>query len=131
MSILLTCLFIACCLPILSKIPVVLAMNQEKGGYNNNYPRIQQDALKGLGARAVSGHKNSYESLLIFGLCLLPAIALNHATAAIQDLAILYLVSRVLYHICYLFDWASVRSIMWAISFAASLGILALCFRLN
>lgn len=127
MSILLICLFVACCLPILSKIPVVMAMNAAKGGYDNHYPRAQQSTLKGLGARAVSAHQNSYESLLIFGLCLLPAIALNHVTPITQNLAILYIVSRIVYHTCYLLDWASLRSLVWAIGFFASLGILITC----
>ena len=68
MNTLLTCLFIAMLLPYLAKGPVAWAM-AKAGGYDNHHPRSQQAQLTGFGARALAGHQNAFESLLIF--CLL------------------------------------------------------------
>lgn len=64
MHTLLTCLFIAMLLPYLAKGPVAWAM-VKAGGYDNHHPRTQQAQLTGFGARALAGHQNAFESLLI------------------------------------------------------------------
>ena len=127
MSILIICLLIACLIPYLSKIPVALAMKNQPGGYDNYHPRAQQTALTGFGARAVAAHQNSFESLLIFSAAVLTALATQHTTSTIQTLAILYLVTRCIYHIFYLLNFASLRSLIWAIGLLASLSIIWLC----
>src|SRR4051812_12319023 len=101
---LILCLFIACLLPYLSKIPVALAMKNQPEGYNNNEPRAQQAVLTGFGGRAVAGHQNSFESLIIFSAAILTALATQHATPVIKGLAIFYLITRCVYHIIYLLD---------------------------
>ncbi len=127
MSILIVNLFIACLLPYLAKIPVAVAMAKQSGGYDNNYPRIQQLALQGFGSRAVAAHQNSFESLIIFAAAILLAIATNHTTCTIQVWAIVYLVSRIIYHIFYLLNWANARSSIWFLGLFASLSIIWLC----
>ena len=120
-------LFIACLFPYLSKIPVAFAMNSQPGGYDNNHPRAQQAALTGFGARALAAHQNSFESLLIFSVAILTALATNHTNATIQVLAVVYLISRCIYHLFYLLNWATLRSTIWAIGTVASLSVLWLC----
>ena len=127
MHTLILCLFIACLLPYLAKIPVAMAMNKQPKGYDNNHPRAQQAALTGYGARAVAAHQNSFESLIIFSSAILTAIATQHVTHGIQVLAVVYLVSRGIYHLFYLLNWATLRSSIWAIGVIASLSIIWLC----
>jgi len=127
MNLLILCLFIACLLPYLSKFPVAIAMKNQPGGYDNNQPRIQQAVLTGLGARAVAAHQNSFESLIIFSAAILTALATQHITPTIQALAIVYLITRCIYHVLYLLDWATLRSSIWAISLLSSLAIIGLC----
>jgi len=124
---LILCLFIACLLPYLSKIPVGIAMGKQPGGYDNNHPRTQQMALTGFGARANAAHSNSFESLIIFSAAILTALATQHITNVIQGLAIFYLVTRCIYHILYLIDWAGLRSLVWSFSLFSSLAIIWLC----
>jgi uncharacterized MAPEG superfamily protein len=131
MHTLILCLFIACLLPYLSKIPVALAMKEQPGGYDNSDPRGQQAALTGFGARAVAAHQNSFESLIIYAAAVLTALATQHITPVIEWLALSYLVIRVVYHVLYLLDWATLRSTVWALSLFASLSILWLCLPLN
>lgn len=127
MSTLIICLLIACLFPYLAKIPLVMAMNKQPGGYDNNYPRLQQSALAGFGARACAAHQNSFESLIIFVAAILTALATNHTGRLIQGLAILYLITRSIYHAFYLLNWASFRSLIWAVSLLTSLIIIVLC----
>ncbi|HHF7348431.1 TPA: MAPEG family protein [Legionella feeleii] len=75
------CLFIACLLPYLAKIPVVIMMKRQPGGYDNKQPRAQQAALTGIGARAVAAHQNSFESLIIFSTAALTAIATHNTSS--------------------------------------------------
>ncbi|MFI4919671.1 MAG: MAPEG family protein [Legionellales bacterium] len=121
------CLFIACLFPYLSKIPVVMAMKDQPGGYNNNEPRAQERVLTGLGARAVAAHQNSFESLIIFAAACLTALATQHTTNSIQALAVVYLISRCFYHAFYLLNWATLRSSIWAIGLIASLSMIWDC----
>ena len=124
---LILCLFIACLLPYFSKIPVAIAMKNQPGGYDNHHPRAQQASLTGLGARAAAGHQNSFESLIIFSSAILTALATQHTSTIIQRLAIFYLIVRCVYHILYLLNWATMRSITWGIGLAVSLSIIWLC----
>ncbi|CAM3077062.1 transmembrane protein [Legionella steigerwaltii] len=100
---------------------------QKEGRYDNHYPREQQARLQGMGARAVAAHQNSFESLLVFATTVLTAIATNHVSITIQILAIIYIVSRVIYSLFYLMDMASLRSTMWFVGFVCCLIILGLC----
>jgi len=127
MHTLILCLFIACIIPYISKIPLAIAMSNQPGGYDNNHPRAQQASLTGFGARANAGHQNSFESLIIFSAAILTALATQHTSNTIQWLAIFYLVVRFIYHIFYLLNWATLRSITWGFSLVASLSIIFMC----
>lgn len=126
MTTLIVCLFIAVLLPYLLKM-VVVSFMQKEGKYDNHYPRAQQARLQGMGARAVAAHQNSFESLLIFATAVLAAIATNHVSLAVQVLAFVYIVSRVIYSYFYIMDMASLRSAIWFVGFFCCLAILWLC----
>lgn len=116
MTTLIVCLFIATLLPYLLKL-VVASFMQKEGKYDNHYPRLQQSRLKGMGARALAAHQNSFESLLIFAIAALAAIATNHVSTAVQVLALIYIVSRIIYSFFYIMDMASLRSAIWFVGF--------------
>jgi len=126
MNTLIICLFITILLPYVLKIVVGNFMNKA-GGYDNHYPRIQQAKLQGMGARAVGAQQNGFESLLVFASVALTAMATNHVTASIQILAVVYIISRVVYNVFYLMDLPSLRSLVWFIGFICCLAILFLC----
>lgn len=124
MTILLTCLLIAMLLPYLAKGPVAVAM-AKLGGYDNHHPRTQQAQLTGFGARAVAGHQNAFESLLLFGLSALTVIALDKVNDTVALLAIVHVLARILYHILYLLDKSTMRSISWFVGVFCTFGIFA------
>ncbi|KTC80495.1 transmembrane protein [Legionella cherrii] len=126
MTTLILCLFIAILLPYLLKMFVAYFM-QKEGRYDNHYPRAQQARLQGMGARAVAAHQNSFESLLVFATAALTAMATKHIGISIQVLAIVYIISRIIYCFFYLMDKASLRSAVWFVGFVSCLIILGLC----
>lgn len=126
MTILILSLFIALLLPYLAKAPVAYAMNK-LGGYDNNHPRAQQNQLTGFGARALAAHQNSFEALIIFAPAVILAIATNNLGEQIQIAAIIHVVARISYILCYLADLGTLRSIVWAIGLIASFTIVWQC----
>lgn len=125
MTVLIVCLFFSMLMPYLSKLPVAYAM-QKAGGYDNAYPREQQARLQGFGARAVAAHQNSFESLLVFSIAALTALVTDHTSVTMQGLAIVYVISRVVYHLFYLMNWASWRSAIWFIGLGCCMVMMGL-----
>jgi uncharacterized MAPEG superfamily protein len=126
MTVLLICLLIVVILPYLAKLPVGFAMNQ-LGGYDNNHPREQQSKLQGFGARALAAHQNGFEALTVFSAAVLTAIATNNSSLSIQILAVLYVISRITYHLLYLINLATLRSLAWFIGYACCLVMIVWC----
>ena len=124
MQTLLICLLIATILPYLSKVPLAIAM-AKLGGYDNNHPREQQSKLTGLGARALAAHQNSFESLLVFGVSCLVAISTNSVNDIAALLALVHVGARVAYHVLYLMNYGTLRSLSWFVAIGSSIGIFA------
>ncbi|ESE43277.1 inner membrane mapeg superfamily protein [Shewanella decolorationis S12] len=109
-------------LPYLAKGPVAWAM-AKAGGYDNHHPRTQQAQLTGFGARALAGHQNAFESLLIFGLAVLTVIATGKVTPTAEWLAIVHIAARVAYQILYLLNKGTLRSLSWFVAIFSAFGI--------
>lgn len=115
MSIPFWCVFIAALLIYLAKLPVAKAMSAESGGYDNHHPRAQQGRLTGLGARAYAAHLNSIEIFPLFAAGVLMAHTTQVFGWWVDLLAILFIVTRVLYLVFYWRDIATPRSAVWII----------------
>lgn len=126
MTILIICLFSALLLPLLAKGPVAYAM-AKLGGYNNNHPREQQSKLTGFGARALAAHQNAFESLILFAPAIILALVTGNTNQTIITLAIVHVISRVLYNIFYLLNIGLLRSIVWALATLCSFTIVYQC----
>lgn len=123
-SSLLFTLFLAVLLPYLAKAPLATAMNK-LGGYDNHNPRAQQASLHGFGQRANAAHYNSFEALLVYACTVLIAVGLNAVDSTTVVLGWVFIISRVIYLLCYWFDFAAARSAVWAIGMLATLSIAA------
>jgi uncharacterized MAPEG superfamily protein len=120
MSIPFWCVFISALLIFVAKIPVAKAMN-EQGGYNNHLPRQQQAQLTGFGARALAAHQNSFEAFMIFAVGVLMAHTTQTAGWLIDALAIIFVIARIIYLLCYWADLAWQRSLVWFVGLVCSL----------
>ena len=96
-------------------------------GYDNNHPREQQANLEGFGARALAAHQNAFESLIIFSVAILLAVATSTNNETVQLLAIIHVGSRVVYNLLYLLNISIFRSIIWAIGIGCSFAIMWQC----
>ncbi|MDH4609427.1 MAPEG family protein [Pseudomonas sp. BN102] len=121
MSIPFWCLFFAALLIYLAKAPVAKAMREEGRGYDNRNPRAQQARLTGFGARAVAAHQNSIEIFPLFAAGVLVAQVTQTQGWFVDLLAILFIVSRVLYLFLYWNDKATLRSSVWVIGLVCCL----------
>tara|TARA_B110000114_G_C15036717_1_gene375258 strand:+ start:432 stop:818 length:387 start_codon:yes stop_codon:yes gene_type:complete len=126
MTILVWCLFIAAILPYLAKAPVAYAMNK-LSGYDNNHPREQQSKLTGFGARALAAHQNAFESLIIFAVAVLCALATNTITESVVTLSIVHIVARITYNILYLMNIGILRTAVWLVGIGCSFAIIWQC----
>lgn len=115
------CLFFAALLIYLAKAPVAKAMREEGRGYDNRNPRAQQARLTGFGARAVAAHQNSIEIFPLFAAGVLVAQVTQTQGWFVDLLAILFIVSRVLYLFLYWNDKATLRSLVWVIGLVCCL----------
>lgn len=122
MSIPFWCIFISALLIFIAKAPVARAMAKEGGGrYDNHHPRAQQARLSGFGARALAAHQNSFEAFPLFVAGVLMAHVSNTHGVLVDVLAIIFVVSRVLYLLCYWWDLHWQRSLVWSLGLLSSL----------
>ena len=115
------CIFISALLIFLAKAPVARAMQQESGGYDNHHPRSQQARLTGFGARALAAHLNSFEAFPLFAVGVLMAHVTQTHGVLVDVLAVIFVVARVLYLLCYWADLHWQRSLVWGVGLLCSL----------
>lgn len=118
------CLLIACLMPFFWT-----GVAKVRGPrYNNRNPRIWQAKLEGLPQRAHAAHLNSFEALPIFAAAVLAAMVSGVAQAAIDGLAVAFVLLRFAYGLAYLADIHWLRSLLWfgALSCCVALLVMAL-----
>ncbi|OEC36748.1 Uncharacterized conserved protein, MAPEG superfamily [Pseudomonas cuatrocienegasensis] len=107
------CVLIAIVLPYLSTVTAKAV----GGGFSprhNHDPRALLDNLEGLGRRANNAQLNGFEITPAFAAAVIIAhLAGGAAQGVLDQLAIAFVISRVLYTLCYLADWAMLRSLVW------------------
>ncbi len=91
--------------------------------YDNNQPREWLAKQTGLRARANAAQANTFESLPFFYIAIAIAMILEAPQARIDVLAIAYLLARVAYIVCYVMDWANLRTFVWLIAFACTVAL--------
>ncbi|WP_110994166.1 MAPEG family protein [Pseudomonas sichuanensis] len=113
MTVALWCILIALVLPPLCAL--IAKVSSGRFGLRDNHdPRAFLDTLSGLPRRAHAAQQNSHEAFPAFAAAVLVADIVGNAEQVTQDvLGVMYITSRLLYIICYLADWAALRSIVW------------------
>ena len=112
MTVALWCILIAIFLPYLCTVVAKIS-----GGFrikDNHDPRDFMESLNGLGRRAHAAQLNSFEVTPAFAAAVIVAhLAGNAELETINVLSVVFITSRLLYIICYLADWAILRSLVW------------------
>ncbi|WP_323117822.1 MAPEG family protein [Burkholderia alba] len=102
------------CLLIVALLPFVWTMcAKSQKGYDNRTPRAYLAKLEGWRARASAAHQNSWEALALFTAALVVAWHNGANPLRVDQLAIAFVVTRVLHGLLYLVNWAALRSLVW------------------
>jgi uncharacterized MAPEG superfamily protein len=120
------CVLLAFALIWLARIPVFVAINQNKRGFDNKYPHRQLARLEGFGARAVGAHRNLADVFAPFAAAVVIAHLAGADPRRSAVLAIAFVVSEVLYVAAYLANADYLRSFVWLVGFMTTLGLFAL-----
>jgi len=123
MTVELWCLFGAALLHVFSKVPLFRAQVRESG-YDNNSPRVQQARVDAVGQRGLAAHQNQIESFPLFAAGVLVVTALGLSHVLIAYFAVAYIVARIAYIFCYVNDFSTARSLVWAVGYLSSLALL-------
>lgn len=126
MPLVLKTLFALTFVPILLSAVGVVVRIRTFGRLDNNHPRLQQAELRGFGARVHGAHANSWEALLIFLTVVFIAHACGVPLAALDTVAVAFLVLRIVYCALYLGDLAWPRTGVFAAGMACCLYIVYL-----
>ena len=121
-----TCIIVAALLPI---VCAGLAKSRgfgkrrRDGGYDNHDPRSWLAGLQGWQARANAAQANSFEALPLFIAGVLAAQQMQAPQDRIDLLAAAFIGVRLVYIGVYLADLATLRSLIWALGLACSIGL--------
>lgn len=83
-------------------------------------PRFYEHAVR---SRALGAHVNGIETFPFFAIAVLLAEMRTAPQSWIDALAAAFLLARVAFVLAYVFDRATVRTILWNVAFAFNLGI--------
>lgn len=92
--------------------------------YDNHQPRTALARLAGWPQRANWAQQNSFEALPIFIAAVLMAHVAQVPTPLVDTCALVFIAARFVYFACYVADWATLRSIVWATGLFACLRLM-------
>ena len=122
MTVALWCILIAIFLPY-----VCTGIAKASGGFrlsDNHDPRDFLESLNGVARRAHAAQLNSFEVTPAFAAAVIVAHLVGNAElVTINVLAVMFITSRLLYIICYLADWAILRSLVWLVGMGLIVGL--------
>ena len=122
-------ILIACLFPYVFTIIAKMAGGFQ--GRDNQHPREFLAQTTGLAARANAVQQNSFEGLPLFIAAILMAEYMVLSQTVIMTFGVAYLVLRVVYGVCYLANWATLRSIVWLLSLLCPISLLILVIKLS
>ncbi|KAI9295478.1 hypothetical protein K502DRAFT_315727 [Neoconidiobolus thromboides FSU 785] len=105
----------------LCMIPVRIAQWKANDGFDINNPREQYKTLPGFAQRALYAHNNINEGFVWFAFSILANKIGNGNETAAALLALIYLITRLIFIPAYIFDKASIRAVAFIIGFLANL----------
>ena len=122
-------ILIACLLPYV--FTIIAKMTAGFQFKDNQQPREFLAKATGVAARANAAQQNSFESLPLFIAAILMAEYMVLDQGIILTLGWAYILLRICYGICYMANWATLRSVVWLLSMFCPIVLLLLVIRLT
>lgn len=91
--------------------------------FDNQQPRNYLSNLHGWRQRANWVQQNSFEIFPGFAAAVIVAHLTQASQSLINGLAIAFIVTRILFGVCYLANYANLRSVFWTLGLFAVLGL--------
>jgi uncharacterized MAPEG superfamily protein len=91
--------------------------------YDNAAPRAWAENLQGWMRRADWAQRNHFEALPGFAASVFVAELSHVAQGRIDLLAGVFIAARLVYTACYLANLSTLRTLVWAVGFAAMIGL--------
>jgi uncharacterized MAPEG superfamily protein len=105
------------CVLIAALLPYLGTLTAKIGGRmpvrDNARPREWLEQLQGWPKRAHWYQLNSFEAFPAFAAAVVVATLAHVAQARIDQLAVAFVALRLAHFVCYLADWATLRSLVW------------------
>lgn len=89
--------------------------------FDNRDPRAWQAGLSGLPQRAHAAHLNSFEAFPLFAIGVLLCLQQQVQTDQVLPWALAFVALRVAFGVCYLANWATLRSVVWLLAILCAL----------
>lgn len=102
-------------------LPYLATTIAKAGGerYENRDPRAWLGRQQGLRLRAHNAQLNGFEAFPFFAAAVIVAQMLQAPQERVDALALIFIVARVGYLVCYLADWHWARSVAWLLGWLA------------
>jgi uncharacterized MAPEG superfamily protein len=113
------------CVLLTALMPLVTTGIAKKlgGSYNNHDPRTRAQTYEGMARRAHAAHQNGFESFPLFAVAVLLAEMKGGPRITVDMLAMAHIGLRIAYTAAYIYDRPSLRSVLWVLALAATIGI--------
>jgi uncharacterized MAPEG superfamily protein len=112
------------CVLIAGILPYAATMIAKGGAkFDNNNPRDWLAKQEGYRRRANAAQANSFEAFPLFAAAVVVAYLKGATQNTVDMLAIGFIAARVVYLVCYLADWAAIRSVAWLAAMVCSVWI--------
>ncbi len=117
------CVLIAAVLPLAGTAIAKFTGDRKLGPGANHTPREWLEALDGYKKRAHWAQLNSFEAFPFFAAGVIVAQMIQSPQATVDMLAMAFIGFRLAYLICYLADWATLRTAMWTGGYACCIAL--------
>lgn len=108
-------------------LPFVLTIyTKTQPGFDNAKPRVFIEGLQGARQRALWAIQNGQETFALFAVAVLLAERTGVAQMTVDQLALGFVAARVLFSVCYVANWATLRSLVWTVSMACVVALFVL-----
>lgn len=114
------------CVLIAGLLPYAAVAAAKAGArFDNNNPRDWLSKQEGYRRRANAAQGNSFEAFPLFAAAVIVATLVHAPQGRVDLLAMIFVAARVAYLLCYLADWAALRTVVWLVGITCSVMIFA------
>ena len=115
------------CVLVAAILPLAIVVYAKAGGNgDNHHPRDSAERLPPASRRAYAAHLNAYENFPFFAAAVIIAKTQGTPLGTLNVLAAIYIVLRIAHATLYIGDYATARSVVFALAWFINIAIFVL-----